>query len=261
MYPILLQFGSVTISSLWIFLAISLFSALLIFIKLVKKRRLKLAFIVDHSLAIFFGGILLARIFYIIQNFNLFFYEFQWSDILKVLYIWDKGLSPWGAIAGIGLTLAFFCYKEKENIGQWMDILSVSTLGALSVASIGTFLDGRNYGTETSLPWGVVIENSIYAVPIHPVQIYAVIYCAILAVFFYQLFGHKIGHKAGAISILAVFSYSILRFLEEFIRGDESIFILGLREAQIYTLLAAIGSGILFYVKIFHKKNTDVANK
>ena len=261
MYPILLQFGSVTVSSLWIFLAISLFLGLLIFIKLAKKKRLKLSFVVDHSLAIFFGGIVFARLFYVIQNFHLFFYEFHWIDIFKVLYIWDKGLSPWGAIAGISLILAIFCHKEKEKIGQWMDILSVSVLGALSIANIGTFLDGRNYGKETSMPWGVVIENSIYAVPIHPVQIYAALYCAILTVIFYKLFGNKISQKTGMISILALGSYCLLRFLEEFIRGDESLFLLGLRGAQIYALLGILISGILMYVNLLHNKKADVLHK
>lgn len=258
MYPILLQFGSITISSLWIFLAISLFTALLIFIKLTKKKRFKIEFITEHSLAIFFGGIIFSRIFFVIQNFNLYFYEFQPSDLLQILYIWDKGLHVWGAIVGVTLTLLFFCYKEKEDFRAWLDILSVSIVGALSVGNIGTFLDGRNYGRETDLPWGVIIENSIFAVPIHPVQIYAAIYCAILTIILYKLFSHKISKSSGSVALIAVASYSILRFLEEFLRGDESLYLLGLREAQIYALLAITVSGILFYVKYNNiKKHGD----
>lgn len=249
MYPILLQIGPVTIFSLWIFIGLGFFAALLVINKLIKKTRLKLAFLADHSLAIFFGGLVVSRLFFIVRNFNLFFGGFEWSKLPMALYVWDKGLSVWGAITGILLTLWWFCRKEGENVQKWLDVFCVSILAALVFGNIGAFLDGRNYGTETSLPWGVTIESSIYAVPIHPTQIYAAIYCAILTAVLMQLFNKKIARQEGNITLIAVFSYGILRFLEEFLRGDESNVFLGLREAQIYALLAAVLSAILFYVR------------
>jgi prolipoprotein diacylglyceryltransferase len=254
MYPILLQIGPVIIFSLWIFIGLGFFAALLVINKLIKKNRLKLVFLADHSLAIFFGGLVVSRLFFIARNFSLFFGEFDWSKLLMIFYVWDKGLSVWGAITGILLTLWWFCRKEGESVQKWLDVFVVSILSALVFGNIGAFLDGRNYGTETGLPWGVVIENSIYAVPIHPVQIYAAIYCAVLALVLMQLFNKKIAREEGNIALIGVFSYSALRFLEEFLRGDESNIFLGLREAQIYALLAAAGSAILFYVR--HKRHS-----
>ncbi len=61
----------------------------------------------------------------------------------------------------------------------------------------------------------------------------------------------------GNITLIAVFSYSLLRFLEEFLRGDESNYFLGLREAQIYALLAAAVSAILFYVRLKKRPQTE----
>lgn len=255
MYPIILQKGPVTIFSLWIFLAIAFFTAFLILINLSKRKRLKMQFLVNHSLAIFFGGLILSRIIHVIYNFNFYFYEINLNSFLGIFYIWDKGLSLWGAIFGVAIVIAYFAFKEKEDFKTWLDVLSVSVLGGLSVGNIGAFLDGSNYGSETSLPWGVIIENSIYAVPIHPTQIYAAIYTALLAIILYKLSMHKIGKDSGNIALIAVASYSLFRFLEDFLRGDESIIILGLRDTQIYALLAIIISGILFYVK-FKKTNT-----
>jgi len=257
MYPILLELGPIIIYSLWVFIAIGFFAALLILNKLVKKSRLRLGFIAQHSLAIFMGGLILARLVYVARNIPYYFYEVNLSSFFQVFYIWDKGLSAWGGIIGIILTTVYFAWRDKENTLAWLDIISVSILGAISVSSIGTFLSGQGYGNETSLPWGVIIENSIYAVPIHPTQIYATIYTGLLTYILVSLFNHKISIIQGRISIIALGGYSFFRFLEEFLRGDESNFFFGIREAQIYALLGVIVSVILFYVQEQRTKKSN----
>jgi len=260
MYQILLQLGPITIFSLWIFIGIGFFAALLIINKLVKKNRLHLQFLADHSLAIFLGGLILSRLFFVARNYELYFYETGWNTFFQILDLRDKGLSVWGGITGIILTLLFFCHKNGENKLKWLDVIIVSILGSMVFGNIGAFLDGRNFGNETSLPWGVIIENSLYAVPIHPTQIYAAIYTAILCLFLIRLFSYKLGKQEGNISLIAAGTYGFLRFFEEFVRGDESNIVLGLREAQIYALLAIIISGILFYVRYARAKRDAAIN-
>lgn len=249
MYPILLEVGPITIYSLWLFVAVGFFAALLIMNKLIQKSRLPLKFIANYSLAIFFGGLILARILYIIQNYQFFFQDFSFNSFLEMLYIWDKGLSPWGAILGITLSLFYFARREGESVRKWLDVLSVSIMSAITFSNLGAFLDGRNYGRETDLPWGVIIETSIFAVPIHPTQIYAAIYSGFLTILLYQLFNHKISKDPGSITLIAIGSYSFFKLLEEFMRGDESNIIFGFREAQIYALLALLIAIILFVMK------------
>jgi phosphatidylglycerol:prolipoprotein diacylglycerol transferase len=257
MYPILLSIGPITIYSLWVFIGLGFFASLLIMSRLIKKNRLKMQFLADHSLSIFFGGLIMSRIFFVIRNYDVYFAQINWNIVLQILDLRDKGLSVWGGITGVILTLLFFCHKTGENKWKWLDVFSVSILGALTIGHIGAFLDGRNFGNETNLPWGVIIENSLYAVPIHPTQIYAAIYCGILTIVLLVLFNYKFAKKEGNIVILATGIYGFFRFLEEFMRGDESNIILGLREAQIYALLAIIISGILFLVRYRKSKKSD----
>jgi len=249
MYQILFQVGPITVFSLWIFIGIGFFAALLIINKLAKKNRLKLQFLADNSLAIFFGGLVTSRIFFVARNYQLYFGDLSLGNIIQVFYLWDKGLSVWGGILGLILGFVYFCRKSGENTLKWLDIVIISILGAMAFGHIGAFLDGRNYGNETNLPWGVIIENSLYAVPIHPTQIYAALYTGILALVLTQLFNKNIGKKEGNISIIALIAYPTLRFLEEFLRGDESNIILGLREAQIYALIGILTGGILWYIR------------
>lgn len=249
MYPVLLEIGPITIYSLWIFVAAGFFAALLITNKLVQKTRLSLKFIANYSLAIFFGGLIMARLVYVVRNYQFFFQDFSLNSFLELFYIWDKGLSPWGGILGIGLSLLYFARREGESIRKWLDVISVGIMSAIAFSNLGAFLDGRNYGRETDLPWGVVVETSIFAVPIHPTQVYAAIYSGALTILLYQLFNHRISKDPGNVALIAIGGYSFFRILEEFMRGDESNMFLGFREAQIYALLGLLITIILFVLK------------
>lgn len=254
MYPTLLQLGPATIYSLWTFLALGIFASLIIVNKLAKSRIIKLSFLAENSLLIFFCGLITARIVFIIYNFNYFWnIVVQEKQILELFYIWDKGLSSWGALIGIFGSLYLLTRRTKEDFKAWADILMVSIAFALIFINIGTFLDGRNYGNPTDLPWGITVESSQYAIPIHPVQIYASIYSALIGVLLYQLFNRGAFKTPGIISLTGIFLYSFFRILEEFLRGDEAITILGLiREAQLYSAISLLLSGYLLY-KYFRK--------
>jgi phosphatidylglycerol:prolipoprotein diacylglycerol transferase len=249
MYPILLQIGPFTIYSLWVLLALGVFASLLIVNTLAKSRLVKLSFLAENSLLIFFFSLILARMFFIIYNFGYFWDLISTQgNYLEILYIWDKGLSVWGGLIGIFLSIFLLSRKPKEDFLAWYDILTVSILFGMFFADIGAFLDGRNYGSPTDLPWGVLIEPSQYAIPIHPVQIYAAIYSLLLAVILYQLFNHRLFKNSGIIALTGFTVYCFLRFLEEFLRGDETNVIFGLiREAQLYSLIGLFFGGYLLY--------------
>lgn len=249
MFPILLQIGPVTIYSLWIFVALGIFFSLLIVHKLTKLRLVKLAFLSENSLLIFFSGLIMARLVFIIYN-----YQYFWEVItvegkfLEPLFIWDKGLSIWGALLGILLSLFLLAKREHEDFLAWNDIFMVSILFGMAFTNIGAFLDGRNYGTPTDLPWGVIMEPSQYAIPIHPVQIYAAIYSLLIGLILFHLFQHRMFKKPGIISLLGLTMYSFMRFLEEFMRGDETNLIFDIiREAQIWSFLGLSFGGYLLY--------------
>lgn len=249
MYPILLQLGPITIYALWICAAIGFFVTFLIIYKLLQKDRSALAFLADNSLTLLFGGILAARIAFVVENYKVYFSKLDLQHLLEILYIWDKGLSFWGGMVGVILVLIYLCKKHKENLWKWLDVITIGTMGGLVLGSLGRFLDGSNYGNETDLPWGVIIENSRYAVPIHPTQIYAMIYTLAITITLWNLKNTAFGKKEGNITLVGTLCYAGFRFLEEFLRGDESNYILGLREGQIFCLLVLIIAGTHLYLR------------
>jgi phosphatidylglycerol---prolipoprotein diacylglyceryl transferase len=255
MFPVLLQIEPIIIYSLWIFLGLGFFATLILIKKLSKYRRVKLQFLADNSLLIFFSGLVCSRLVFVIRNWQYFFQDFNLNKFFEIFYIWDKGLSPWGAVIGIFLCLYLLSKKEKADFVAWSDIGLTSLLFGMIFFDIGAFLDGRNYGNPTDLPWGVLIESSQYAIPIHPVQIYAAIYCAIIATVLLLIFNNESIKYEGTISLLAIFSYSFFRFIEEFLRGDEAFTLFFIREPQIYALLAMGISGYFLYHQ-YHRLKT-----
>jgi phosphatidylglycerol:prolipoprotein diacylglycerol transferase len=258
MYPILGQLGPFIIYSLWIFVALGFFASLLVLHKLIHKDHQKLSFIAENSLFFALAGLLGARLVHVLRNFDLFFGEngFNYFQTLNLL---DKGLSFWGGMMGVILTILYLARKQNQNLFRWLDILSICVMTGLVFGNLGSFFDGRNYGSETTLPWGVTIESSRFTVPIHPTQAYSAIYTLLLTLFLFKFYRHKIGKKEGNIALFAVCGYSFFRFLEEFLRGDESFYFQGFREFQIYSLIAFLTSAIFLYLRF--KKKTDPSEK
>ncbi len=219
----------------------------------------KLAFLSENSLLIFFCGLIMARFFFIIYNLNYFWETvINEGNYLEILFIWDKGLSVWGGLLGIWLSLYVLARRHKEDFLAWSDILVIGVLFGMTLANIGAFLDGRNYGIPTELPWGILFETSQYAVPIHPVQIYAAIYTLIIGLVLTNLYLHRLFKTSGVITFSGITAYCFFRFLEEFLRGDESIYIFDLiREGQIVSFLGLFFGGYMLYR---YSRNHSLAN-
>ncbi len=246
MHPEFIQTKYFTINTLWIFFAAALIVGTYIFIKLAVRNGLKIQFISEHSWGIILWSIVGARILSLILNYKTYFYEFSFTALIKVFYIWDKGLSITGALIALVIYLQYICKKNEQDFWKWIDVLTPSVLIGLSIGYIGTFFEGINYGKPTSLPWGVNFESSQikYTIPIHPTQIYAFLYTLAIAITLI-LVSKK---KAGIIGLIGIASFSFINFLEHFLRGDDTLLLFGTRVPQIVMLLLAITSSIFLYI-------------
>jgi len=254
MHPILFQTKFFTINTLWVFIIIGAITATYVLLKLSIQNGLKLQFLSNHSWRLILWSLIGARIFAIATNFDTYFYEFSSNVFFGLFKIWDKGLNAWGATIGFLIYFFLLCRKKEQNFFKWLDVIVPSVILGLEIAHIGAFFEGTNYGTETFLPWGVNFESpSIkYTVPIHPTQIYAAIYSA--ALFTGLLALNKVKkiielEKKGFIAAVGIGGYHLLRFLEEFVRGDDVWMIFGIRSSQILSLLIVILSGVFIYLR------------
>lgn len=266
MNPVLFETKYFAINTLWLFITTGIIVGVYVLIILAERNSLKLQFLSENSLKLILWTIIGARVFALVTNYKTYFYEFSFRTILNMFYIWDKGMDFSGAVIAFIIYFYILCKKNDQDFFKWLDILIPASLIGIAFANIGAFFDGSNYGNETSLPWGVNFESpSIkYTVPIHPTQIYAFIYTAVIAAGTILLSRtEKITklEKTGIIGFLGIMAYNIFRFLEEFLRGDDAIIIFGIRLPQLIALIIAISAGIFLYLRYNSSITKKIINK
>lgn len=206
----------------------------------------------SHGFALLFWSLFASRLAFVLFHLPYFLPSAKTipAFALSFLRIWDKGLSFWGGLTGFLIAFWFIMKKEGEPIKRWLDIIAESVLAGLALGTIGVFLDGIAHGRETSLPWGMIFQNVKYAVPIHPTQLYALIYILGILTAVKVLKRKKaLGRpdEDGKIFELTVFLMSLFRFLEEFFRGDDVIMIFdAVRLPQIIALALFIAVLVRF---------------
>ncbi len=266
MHPELIQTNFFTIYTLWVFFAIGAILSIIVLIKLSVKNGLKIQFLSENSWKIIVWGLVGARIFALIQNYSTYFYEFSFNTFFQLFYIWDKGLSLFGALIGISIYFFFLCKKEKQDFFKWLDVIVPSIILGLAIGHLGAFFEGSNYGEPTSLPWGVNFESPQikYTVPIHPTQIYAFLYS--MAIFGGYLFLNHLEKikklkYSGFLGFLGITVYSFFNFLEQFIRGDDVLLIFGMRISQIFSFIIFLTFSIFIYLYFKKPKTLHLQEK
>ena len=149
MLPVLFSFGPLVISSFGFFLALSFLYSTFLAWRLARAWDLDEEKVLDICLLTFFGGLIGARILFVLFNLSIFI-----EDPIKISLLTKyPGLSFWGGLLGGGLALYFFVRRVKKiNFWQVADLASVGLLGGLVLGNIGCFLGGCNVGVESSLP-------------------------------------------------------------------------------------------------------------
>lgn len=172
------------------------------------------------------GGIIGARLGHCL------FYGFSYyiAHPIEILYIWNGGLASHGG--AFGILVAIYLYDKNVSKKGFLWVMDRLVIGvALAGASIrlGNLMNSEIYGTATSLPWGFIFVNNGETEPMHPTQIYEMIYCLVTFAVTWWMYWKKEAYKQPGL-IYAVFLMGIfgVRFLLEFIKLDQESFEAGM---------------------------------
>jgi len=152
MYPelIKLPFLDVTVKSYGLMLVIGFMAAATVIRRLSRSFTPDPQLITNAALYSLIGGVVGARLFYVIHYFG----EFKGSWV-KVFHIWEGGLELLGGVVlAIGIIFLYLLY-HKLPMRRYLDVLAVGLLLALVFGRMGCFLNGCCWGKPTDLPWGV----------------------------------------------------------------------------------------------------------
>ncbi len=255
MIPILYESGFISIQTLWVCAVIAVLISSYLAIERLKRARANFTLLIEHSTFILIWSLIVARLVFFITHTDTYLPSFDLRTFINFLAIWDQGLSLWGALIGGGMTLIYHLRKSEESLSKWADALMVPLLVGLSIGTLGAFLGGYSYGTPTELPWGVLYEsfNVKYTVPVHPVQLYEFILIGLL-LGGKRFFSKKTKwfEREGNSALYFGSSYSLICFFLEFLRGDDTLLILGIRLPQIGFFLLTLLFSFLIWKRIKH---------
>ncbi len=212
----------------------------------IRKKRLDIDAnaVNDLYLYLIIGLIIGARLGYVVF-YNLPFYL---SDPLKLLAIWEGGMSFHGGLIGVIISALLYVRRRKTDFWQLADLVAVTAPIGLGLGRLGNFINAELYGRVTAVPWGMVFPSG-GELPRHPSQLYEFFLEGVL-LFTILWWIKDFRFKRGTLFCLFFILYSIFRFLVEFFREpDPQIgFIFSfLTMGQALSILMGIGGLVLLW--------------
>ncbi|MEV7907899.1 prolipoprotein diacylglyceryl transferase, partial [Streptomyces anulatus] len=201
-------------------------------------------------------GLIGARLYHVITDWQTYFGPRAVKEPYRALFIWEGGLSIWGAVAlgGVGVWLA--CRRRGLSLGAVADTVAPSIAFGQAIARWGNWFNQELYGAPTTLPWGLEIDQAHGGEPgvlYHPTFLYESLWDAALG-FGLILAGRRFTLRHGRLFALYVVGYTFGRFWIEGLRidpvggVDHAVTLLGLRINQWTSIVLFIGALVYLWV-------------
>ncbi|GAA1520414.1 prolipoprotein diacylglyceryl transferase [Sphaerisporangium rubeum] len=219
--------------------------------------------ITDLAVPSVIAGLIGARLYHVITDWQSYFGPRAIHEPYQVLFIWEGGLSIWGAVAlgGVGMWLA--CRRRGVYLGAVADTVAPATAFGQAIARWGNWFNQELYGSPTTLPWGLEIDQAHGGAPgvlYHPTFLYESLWDAALG-FALILAGRKLTLHHGRLFAVYVAGYTFGRFWIEGLRidpvggVDHAVTFLDLRINQWTSIVLFIGA--LVYLYLTRDKQSD----
>ena len=209
----------------------------------------------DNYISYLIIGIILGGRLGYVLIYNLKYYL---SDPIKIIYIWEGGMSFHGGLAGVIIVTYVFCKAHKLNTFTFLDFISLSAPIGIFFGRLANFLNSELYGRQTDILWSVKFLK-IDNLDRHPSQIYEAIFEGLILFIILNFFLKGLTRFPGKISCFFLIFYSLFRFIIEFTREPDLqiglIFgILSIGQViSIFTLLV----GFILYYFLRNNKNEE----
>lgn len=208
---------------------------------------------IDCVIAGIFGGIIGARLYYVIMEID------SYKSFKDIIDIRQGGLAIYGGVIGALLFGCIMAKIRKVKILPLLDVTGMSFLIGQCIGRWGNFCNHEAFGSVTDLPWGMTseriiswIENNTEIVlqsseaTVHPCFLYESIWCLIGFLVIY--FGFSKRRKFdGQLFLLYIFWYGLGRSFIEGLRLD-SLMIGTMRVSQILAIVSSAAALIIILV-------------
>lgn len=263
------ELGSLTVYWYGVFVALGFMIGLFV----MQWRARQIGFprerVFDIVFAAMVGGIIGARLFYVVINWSHFRVR-----LLEIVMIQKGGLVFYGGFIGAALAILFICRKHKLDPWQVADLTALGVPTGQAFGRIGCLINGCCFGQPTQGLLGITYHNPphetvwyiqqekglltpdmadqlslgnghFHCLPVVPVQAYQSLTNVAILIFLI-IMAPRIKHR-GRLFSLFLMLYGIGRFLNEFNRGDYLERYAGLTIAQVICLFV-VPAGIALWI-------------
>jgi len=237
--PEIFHIGALTVRWYGLSWAVGIYATLLITTQLFKHEKLPEAWLDKLFIYTVLGAILGARFghcfFYewklaaepftflgITFNYENHYLTHPW----ELLYIWRGGLASHGGAIGILIAMILFNKNiSKKGINWIFDRLLIGVCLCGASIRFGNLMNSEIYGSTTSMPWGFIFMRTGETQPMHPTQIYEMIYCLATFAIMWFMYWKKEAYKKNGL-LFGVFLIGVFgsRFMLEFIKNNQEVF-------------------------------------
>lgn len=244
--PTIVRIGPVEIRWYGVMYLLGFAASYLLFRHQVKKKGLEGTVTKQIVEGLYFwvilGLILGARLGYVL------FYNpgYYLSHPLKVLAVWEGGMSFHGGLIGVVVAGVFFCRAHRMDFWLMADLFVPTAPVGIGLGRLANFINGELYGRASGVPWAMIFPEG-GDIPRHPSQLYEMFFEGVAL--FVILWGLKEKVRTRGL-VLAAFLvlYGLFRFGLEFTRQPDphlGFIIGGLSMGQLLSaLMVACGTGL-----------------
>ncbi len=244
MHPIAFTLGTLTIRWYGITIALSIAISVVVAYAESKRQKIDTDAVLDMVIAAVIGGILGARVGWVMTSPSVLWYL---AHPLRILAIWEGGLSYFGGILG-GVTAAHWMIRRRYlRFWQMADIVAPLLALSFGIGKIGCWLNGCCHGTVTTSSLGVIFTNplsecELLGQKVWPTQLFnSISGFLVFGILFWIVRRHK--KYEGEVFIWYLYLYGVASFVVEFYRFIP-VHLLGLSPNQ-WTALVIIPAGYI----------------
>lgn len=234
--------GIFPIHTYGVLLALSFAAALFTTVTLAKDSGISGEDIGDVTLTALVAGLVGGRLLFVLVEWD------QFRDHLSSIVFRRDGFVFYGGLLlAIPVTIAMV-RRRKLPVARTADVLAPALALAHSIGRLGCFAQGCCYGAPSE--YGVTFPPDAPAsirfgeVPVHPTQAYESV--SLLLLFGLLLWARRRKLFDGAVFLLYMGCYAVIRFGIEFLRADDRGFYLGgLSISQLISIVVFTAAAIL----------------
>ena len=197
------------------------------------------------------GGILGARLYYIIFNPSLYVKAGGGIDLAACVNIHKGGLAIYGGILAGTLIVFLVSRHKKIPFPAMVDLCTFGLLIGQIAGRWGNFVNVEAYGGETDLPWRMGIETAQGYWEVHPTFLYESLWNLLGFFLLLLVLGKGLRKFDGMLFLLYLAWYGFVRGFIEGLRTDSLYFFdTGLRVSQLLGFASCVLALLLLVWKL-----------